>query len=170
MLKVNFRYCAETNCGCTDGWMDIQTWEKVKYPLFLIPSRGENKKYCTSKYQTYEMCPLTSWPFLNDYERILTSIWPKKHILGKQQLMFNIYMVTLIQQINLLWYRMYIHKKQSFFQSKHKKGYWPNSILITTRTVSLMTQEVNKLISACYDILSPSIDSFLFSIRKQEGF
>jgi hypothetical protein len=57
---VNFRYCAETNCGCTDGWMDIQTWEKVKYPLFLIPSRGENKKYCTSKYQTYEMCPLTS--------------------------------------------------------------------------------------------------------------
>jgi hypothetical protein len=57
---VNFRYCAETKCGYTDGWMDIQTWEKVKYPLFLIPSRGEYKKYCTSKYQTYEMCPLTS--------------------------------------------------------------------------------------------------------------
>jgi hypothetical protein len=60
---------------------------KICVTSYFMYGASHEGKYCTSKYQTYEMCPLTSWPFLNDYERILTSIWPKKHILGKQQLM-----------------------------------------------------------------------------------
>jgi len=51
--------------------MDMQTWIKPNAPN--TPSHyqaevGGIKKYCTSKYQTYKICPLTSGPFLNYYD------------------------------------------------------------------------------------------------------